>query len=82
MRYTFESDFLNLVNRIMKEKYILTRLEDFSNQLNLRRVKRRVAALFLAQMTPRTPTSAHLEAPTATLPALPSLQTNFQSSNR
>ena len=70
MRYTFESDFLNLVNRIMKEKYILTRLEDFSNQLNLRRVKRRVAALFLAQMTPPTPTSAHFEAPMAMLPAL------------
>ena len=59
-----------------------TRLEDFSNRLNLRRVKRRVAALVLSQMTPPTPTSAHFEAPTAMLPALPSLQTNFQSSNR
>ena len=49
------------------------RLEDFSNRLNLRRVKRRVAALFLTQMTPPTPTSAHFEAPTAMLPALPSL---------
>ena len=47
--------------------WILTRLEDFYNRLNLRRVKRRVAALFLAEMTP---TSAHFEAPMAMLPAL------------
>ena len=47
-----------------------SRLEDFSNQLNLRCVKRRVAALFLAQMTPPTPTSTHFEAPMAMLPAL------------
>ena len=52
---------------------IFIRLEDYSNQLNLRRVKRRVAALFLAKMTPPTPTSAHFEAPMAMLPALPSL---------
>ena len=52
---------------------IVIRLEDFSNQLNLRRVKRRVVALFLAKMTPPIPTSAHFEAPTAMLPALPSL---------
>ena len=32
------------------------RLEDFSNRLNLRCVKRKVAALFLAEMTPPTPT--------------------------
>ena len=60
----------------------LTSLEDFSNRLNLLRVKKRVVALFLGKMTPLTPTSAHFDAPTAMLPALPSLQTNFQSSNR
>ena len=52
------------------EARVRIRLEDFSNRLNLHHVKRRVAALFLAEMTP---TSAHFEAPTAMLPALASL---------
>ena len=60
-------------NRIYGNLKVDTRLEDFSNRLNLRRVKMRVAALFLAQITPPTPTSAHFEALTAMLPALPSL---------
>ena len=44
-----------------------TRLEDFSNRLNLRHVKRRMA------VTPPTPTSVHFDAPKAMLPVLPSL---------
>ena len=44
------------MHRVGDRDSFTIRLEDFSNRLNLRRVKRRVAALFLTEMTPLTPT--------------------------